>query len=50
MEVVKFIDDTYQSSSTNTIIMSSSVKKGMMCIKRKFLIAQQGKPFWRKQW
>ena len=35
MEVVKFTDDTYRSLSDDNIITSSSVKKGMVCIKRK---------------
>ena len=35
MEVVKFTDDTDRSLSDDTIIMSSSDKKELVCIKRK---------------
>ena len=42
-----FTNDTYWSLSDDTIIMPSSDKKEMVCIKRKSTkIAQQGKHFW----
>ena len=43
MEVVKFTGNTYWSLSDHALIMSSSDKKEMVCIKGNLLIAQQGK-------